>query len=235
MSLTYETAYELSNYFGMNWNKDPHWNASWFENFGGLLYASFKNYDNELVRRAVMQYIADTTDKKIPPFGDLKAYIIKKLGAEQMRQALSASLCGLCENGTRRLFVVMRIDEERILKREWVARCLCSRGALNTKADSYKQFLERLRGPKGYVCLGYRASDPHSVEILEWHVTSYSQHSGRDEYPAGVDPSPFAGMNKDQIGEVMTERKKKMIEAGLKAHMKQFRRAIVGNKNPQYL
>ena len=43
MSLTYETAYELSNYFGMNWNKDPHWNASWFENFGGLLYASFKN------------------------------------------------------------------------------------------------------------------------------------------------------------------------------------------------
>lgn len=235
MSLTYETAFELANYFGMNWNKDPHWSKPWFDNFAGLLYASFKNYDNELVRRATMQYIADTTDKKIPPFGDLKAYIIKKLGAEQMRQALSASLCGLCENGTRRLFVVMRIDEERILKREWVARCLCSRGALNTKADSYKQFLERLRGPKGYVCLGYRASDPHSVEILEWHVTSYSQHSGRDEYPAGVDPSPFAGMNKDQIGEVMTERKKKMIEAGLKAHMKQFRRAIVGNKNPQYL
>ena len=85
MSLTYETAFELANYFGMNWNKDPHWNSTWFENFGGLLYASFKNYDNELVRRAVMQYIADTTDKKIPPFGDLKAYIVKKLGAEQMR------------------------------------------------------------------------------------------------------------------------------------------------------
>ena len=234
MSLTYETAYELSNYFGMNWNKDPHWNKSWFDNFAGLLYASFKNYDNELVRRATMQYIADTTDKKIPPFGDFKSFIVKKLGAEQMRQAIKASLCNLCENGTRRLFIVAKIDEDEIIKREYVARCLCSRGALNTKVDNYKQFLDRLRGPDGYKYFGFRSSDPHSIDILEWHVTTYSKHSGRDEYPAGVDPSPFAGMTFDEIGEIMTERRQKMRQDGLKAQMKQFRTLILGNKNTQY-
>lgn len=235
MSLTYDTSYELAHYFGYNWNKDPQWHQAWFDNFAGLLYASFKNYDNELVRRAAMQYIADTADKRLPPFGDLKAYMIKKLGAEQMRQAISASSCNLCSDGTRRLFVVLRIDEDRIMKREYVARCTCSRGALNTKADSYSKFVERLQSPKAYRYLGFADSDPHSVDVLEWHVTKWSEHKGRDEYPAGVDPHPFAGMTKDKIGEVMDDRRKQMRTNGLDAQKRLFRMAMVGNKNAHYL
>lgn len=233
--LTYETAEQISLYFGMNWGKDPQWHQAYFDNFTGLLYASFQNYTEDLVRRAALQYISDTTDKKLPPFGDFKAYMIKKLGAEQMRQAITAASCASCENGTRRLFVVMRIDEESILKREWVARCDCSRGALNTKADNYKQFLDRLRSSKGYKCLGYRESDPHHIEILEWYVTTYSNYSGRDEYPAGVNPSEFAGMTLDEIGAVMFERRQQMKLKGIEAQRKQFRAAIVGNKALHYL
>jgi len=234
-TLTYQTSEQIALHFGMNWGKDPQWHQAFFDSFAGLLFASFQNYDNDLVHRAAMQYITDTADKRLPPFGDLKAYMIKKLGAAQVRQALSASSCHLCENGTRRLFVIMRIDEDQIKRQEWVARCTCSRGALNTKADNYNQFLDRLRSSKGYRCLGYRDSDPHSIEILEWYVTSFNQHSGRDEYPAGVDPSPFAGMSFDEIGEVMAERRQKMKEAGVEAQRKQFRRAIVGEKNLHYL
>ena len=233
--LTYQTAEDIALHFGMNWNKDPQWHQQWFDSFAGLLYASFQNYEESLVHRAAMQYITDSTDKRTPPFGDFKAFLVKKLGAAQVRQALSASSCNLCENGTRRLYIIMRIDEDKILKREWVARCTCSRGALNTKADNYNQFLTRLRSPQGYKCLGYRGDDPHSIEILEWHVTTYSKHSGRDEYPAGVDPSEFAGMSFDEIGEVMAERRQKMKEAGVEAQRKQFRKAILGNKNQHYL
>jgi hypothetical protein len=234
-TLTYQTAEQIALHYGMNWNKDPQWHQEWFDSFAGFLYACFQNYDQDLVHRAAMQYITDSTDKRLPPFGDLKAFMVKKLGAAQVRQALQASSCQLCENGTRRLYVIMRIDEDRILKREWVARCTCSRGALNTKADNYEQFINRLRSSKGYVCLGYRSDDPHSIEILEWYVTTYSKHSGRDEYPAGVNPSEFAGMTKDQIGAVMAERRMKMKLAGIAAQKKQFRAAILKNKNSPYL
>ena len=232
---TYETAENISNRFGMNWGKDPQWHQAWFDNFTGLLYASFQNYSDDLVRRAAMQYITDTVDKRLPPFGDLKAFMIKKLGAEQMRQAISSSGCKLCENGTRRLFCVLRIDEERIIKREWVARCDCSRGNLNTKADSYKQFIERLRSPKGYRCLGYIDADPHSVEILEYYVSTFNHATGRDEYPYGVEASEFAGMTIDQIGEIMSERRHQMKLKGIEARKKQFRQAILGNKNLHYM
>tara|TARA_Y100000114_G_scaffold156531_1_gene184000 strand:+ start:1078 stop:1788 length:711 start_codon:yes stop_codon:yes gene_type:complete len=235
MNFTYETSYELANYFGMNWNKDPQWHQAWFDNFAGLLFASFQNYDNELVRRAVMQYITDSTDKKIPPFGELRSFIVKKLGAEQMRQAIQASSCHLCLDGTRRLFIVAQIDEDEIIKREYVARCTCSRGALNSKVCSYTKFIDLLHTSKAYNCLGFADSDPHCVKLLEWHVTSYSKHSGRDEYPAGVDPSPFAGLSFGEIEQVMKERKDKMRANGIKAKRRQFRECIVANKNSQYL
>ena len=43
--LTYQSAENIALAFGMNWNKDPQWHQQWFDHFTGLLYASFKNYE----------------------------------------------------------------------------------------------------------------------------------------------------------------------------------------------
>ena len=42
-TLKLETAKNIAYAYGMNWGKDPQWHQPWFDNFVGLLYASFIN------------------------------------------------------------------------------------------------------------------------------------------------------------------------------------------------
>lgn len=232
MPITQSFSWELSEAIGLNWGKSTKWDEDWFRNFSGLIYATFQNFDQEMVSRAVYQFIQDTDTRKAPAFGELKKYLVTKLGAQQMRTALEASSCDKCSDGTRRVYCVFRIDGDDSKERrlEWVTRCTCERGALNTVADNFQTFIQRFFEPKAYLILGYHPADPHSIELLEWHVSSWNPTAERQQYPAGVITNKYAGMTRDQIAASRAEMRVVMAQKNNESKRTRFRVAISRGK-----
>jgi hypothetical protein len=240
MKLDYAVAEEIAKLYGLNWNLDLKWQEQWFENFTNLLYQTFKGYDQGLVHSACMQFIQDSTATKAPPFGVLKSFLIAKLGAAQMERRLSDSTCPSCEKGSRRLLLILRLNEDRYARREYVTRCTCERGSIATKSMNFKQFMTLLKDKtKIHAVLGFDKRTYPLIEVLNWEVSFYNSISERDEYRKGLDqtviqqdyidrydPYPFGGMTGAQIEEEMNRRKKKMTEKNLAARKKVFRQAI---------
>lgn len=234
MPLSHQAAYSLSEAIGLNWGKDTKWNEDWFRNFAGLLYATFQNFDETQLQRAVYQFIQDTESRKAPSFGELKKFLTKKLGADQMRSAMQASSCDKCNDGTRRVYCVILVDGSKERRHEWVTRCTCERGALNTTADNYQTFIQRFFEPKAYMILGYHSADPHQIELIEWHVSTWNPTYERQQYPPGVVTNQYAGMTREEIGIARAEAFRimghKIALGGVKNKRAAFRKAISRGK-----
>lgn len=188
MPITLEDSYELAEFIGTNWNKDPQWHGTWITNYGRMIYATFKDYDLAQVKRAVFTIIQDNTSSRVPPFAEIKEFIIKRCGAERVKRYNDSSLCGLCSDGTRRIIAQLSISGSAPRRYEWVARCTCPKGKLNTKALNHEDFKNLLLDPsRGYMVLGYGKSNPQSIDIIDWAVSTYSEHHKREVFKAGTE------------------------------------------------
>jgi hypothetical protein len=232
MPITSNFAWQLAEAIGLNWGKSTKWDEDWFRNFSGLIFATFQHFDEQLLSRAVYQFIQDSDSRKAPPFGELKKYLTKKLGADQVRSAMEASSCDKCSDGTRRVYCVFRIDgdDNNERRHEWVTRCNCERGALNAVADNFQTFIQRFFEPNAYLILGYHPSDPHSIELIEWHLSSWNPTYERQQYPAGVITNRYQGMTREQIGESRAEMFRVISESNVDSKRKRFRTAISRGK-----
>jgi len=224
MKLSYEQASELSEAIGTNWNLDLKWKEPWFKNMTRMIHATFKEFDADMVQRGVFQFILDSTSKQPPAFGELKAYLILKLGKQHVRNALENSSCQKCTDGTRRINVLVKIDYVKTKRMNFVARCMCERGLRCSTYDNIESFSMRLASPKAHVVFGYRSDDYHHIEVLEYNVSSWNPTQERQCFAAGVIEYELRTAEERQAG------KEKMIQKNLEARKKQFRKAISRNK-----
>lgn len=191
MPISIQDSYDLAEFIGTNWGKDPQWHGPWITNYGRMIYATFKDYDLAQVKRAVFTIIQDNKSNKCPPFAEVKAFIIKRCGAERVKRYKDTSVCNLCSDGTRRIIAQLSISGGPPRRYEWVSRCTCPKGKLNTKALNHEDFKALLLDPsKGYMVLGYGKSNPQSIDIIDWAVSVYSPHHKRETFKAGTQEMP---------------------------------------------
>lgn len=224
MKLTQEQAIELAEAIGTNWNLDLKWKEVWYKNMSRMLYATFKEFNAEMIQRAVFQFILDTTASSPPAFGELKEYLIKKLGKQHVRNALEDSSCPKCTDGTRRINILVRIDHNKTRRLNFVARCMCERGLRCTTYDNIESFSLRLSSPKAHTVLGYRSDDYHHVEVLEYNVSQWNPTLERQCFPPGTIEYDMPSQEEREA------RRKKIIEENINARKRQFRSMISRNK-----
>lgn len=224
MKLSIEQASELAEAIGTNWNLDLKWKEAWYKNMTRMLHATFKEFNAEMVQRAVFQFILDTTSSQPPAFGELKEYLIKKLGKQHVRNALEDSTCPKCIDGTRRINILVRIDSDKTKRMNFVARCMCERGLRCTTYDNIESFAIRLSSPKAHTVLGYRSDDYHHIEVLEYNVSQWNPTLERQCFAAGVQEY------QSSTPEEREARRQKIIEENIKARKRQFRSMVSRNK-----
>ena len=224
MKLSHEQARELAEALGTNWNLDLKWKEPWYSNMTRMIYATFKEFDADMVQRGVYQFILDTTSSKPPAFGELKAFLILKLGKAHVRNALEKSSCNKCSDGTRRINVLVQIDHDKTRRLNFVARCMCERGLRCTTYDNIENFAQRLASPKAHTVFGYRSDDYHHIKVLEYNVSSWNPTQERQCFAADVIEYELKTKDARDAG------KQKMIQKNLEARKKQFRKAKTKNK-----
>lgn len=192
MTITHEQAYELVELIGTNWALDTKWQESWFNNTALLFWATFKKYEYQTLQDCIFLILQDNTSKKVPPFAEIKEFIIKKAGESLLRSpAQKDEGCDKCtprdkkdKGGTRRIYASISISGAPPKRFEWVARCTCARGAQNLKAYNYEQFAQALASDHAYLILGKR--DPVDFEILDYAVSTYNPTTGNEDFPPHI-------------------------------------------------
>lgn len=229
MPISREQAYELVELIGVNWNLDPNWKQSWFMNTSRLFHATFKEYDHGTVQNCVFTILQDNVSKKIPPFAEIKNFIIKKAGAAQMRSPeLNNHGCTKCpprigqdRGGTRRIYALVSIDGRPEKRFEFIARCTCARGAQNTRALNHEQFSEQISGGHAYRLFGL--SDPAHVQLIDYAISSFNPTRGSNELPAHIpvsQPLPSEEIREERRAAIIKETERGKSKARLKIKRK---------------
>ena len=137
-------AYELVELIGTNWGLDTKWQGGMVSQhisplLGHLQESMILKLCSKIPFSIILQ---DNTSKKVPPFAEIKEFIIKKAGESLLRTPnASDEGCDKCtprdkkdKGGTRRIYASISISGAPPKRFEWVARCTCARGAQNLKA-----------------------------------------------------------------------------------------------------
>lgn len=223
MTITKQDAAELVELIGTNWGLDLKFQEAWYHNTALLFWATFKKYDFDVLQDSVFQILQDNTSKKVPPFAEIKEFIIKKAGESLLRTPnASDEGCDKCtprdkkdKGGTRRIYASISISGAPPKRFEWVARCTCARGAQNLKAYNYEQFAQALADDHAYRLLGKR--DPIDFEILDYAVSVYNPTTGNEDFPPHVplvEPVNLEG-REERRAQMREEREAQRLKAKL--------------------
>jgi hypothetical protein len=223
MAISKQDAAELVELIGTNWNLDPKWQEAWYTNTTLLFWATFKKYDFQVLQDCIFIILQDNTSRKIPPFAEIKQFIIKKAGESLIRSPSQKDEgCDKCtprskndRGGTRRIYASISISGAPPRRFEWVARCTCARGAQNLKAYNFEQFAQALADDHAYRLLGKR--DPVDFEILDYAVSVYNPRTQNDDYPSHVpvvEPVNIEG-REERRAQLRKEREAQRLKAKL--------------------